>query len=155
MKKLKANFFYPKIPKTQDELKQIMREKKLVNCINVHDDNCIIRAFKSSLTCSFRFKKVLMIYFLLKVFKKLKSFKNLHQLLRFYIRFFKKPMKFIFMITFLARIMLCYLKKFKILQTKFCLMLFCFGTGSNIYFESDKRAMDLSMYFFGPCLMSV
>lgn len=91
----------------------------------------------------------------MKVISKRKQFTSLEKFFLYYYRFFKNPMIFFFTFALVGRYSICKIKSFyPIFQRKSIVLLICLISGSTIYFESDKRAKDLSIYILGPTFIA-
>lgn len=91
----------------------------------------------------------------MKAISKRKQFTSLDKFFLYYYKFFKNPILFFFFFALVGRYLLCKIKTFyPIFQKKSTILLMCCISGSSIYFESNKRAKDLSIYILGPTFMA-
>ena len=98
------------------------------------------------LRCTVQYKKILMVYFVIQTVMSFKKIKSFSHFLKNYIRFFSKPLLFMFLFTGATRALICSCRNFRITNFyKICALLYLLPLSGMV--ENEKRIKDLSIYF--------
>ena len=147
--------FFKKEKKSVEELVEIFkRTKECLDCKYVHDHTCIVYAFVHGFKGMVQFKKVYLLFFIFSFIRNFKKFNTFHKFLFRYYKFFKNPMLYVFFFNFIGKLSFCFMKKWKFFRNIYFSIFFCFLSATSIFFESTKRSESLSVYIFGPALIS-
>lgn len=150
------NLFFKKEEKSVKELLVIFKKnKKPVDCKYIHDHNCFIYAFFHAFKGALQFKKIYLIFFLIKIVKNFRKYNTLRKFFINYFRFFVNPLSYVFVFNFIGKFSFCTMKKNRFLINSYFSLFFSFLAGSSICFETSKRARDLSAYIFGPTFTTI
>jgi hypothetical protein len=88
----------------------------------------------------------MLVYFIIQTLMSLKKIKSLSAFVRTYIRFFSKPMLFMFLYTAFTRGLVCFCRGFRVTEFyRCCSLLFLLPLTGLV--ENEKRLKDLSIYF--------
>ena len=95
----------------------------------------------------------MMVYFVIQTLMTLKKVKSLSGFLKGYVRFFTKPLLFMFLFTAFTRALICTARRFRIRNFyKVCGLLFLLPLSGLV--ENEKRLKDLSIYFLVEALQA-